>query len=85
MAIRIVTDSTAYLPDDFVDQHQVRVAPLKVIFVDRVYKEGTELSPSEFYRLLKTAAHLPTTSQPSTGEFRDIYSELAAQGHPVWQ
>ncbi len=83
MAIRIVTDSTAYLAPEYMEQHHIRVAPLKVVFGDRAYREGIELSNSEFYRRLKTEAQLPSTSQPSVGEFQAIYGELVEQGHEV--
>jgi DegV family protein with EDD domain len=83
MAIRIVTDSTAYLTPEYIEQHQIRVAPLKVVFDGQAYREGLDLSNDEFYRRLRTATRLPTTSQPSVGEFQAIYSELAAQGHEI--
>jgi DegV family protein with EDD domain len=83
MAIRIVTDSTAYLTPEYIQQHQIRVAPLKVVFGGQAYKEGIELSHGDFYRRLKAEAQLPSTSQPSVGEFQAIYSELVAQGHEI--
>ena len=83
MAIRIVTDSTAYLSPEYIAEHHIRVASLKVVFGDRAYKESVELTNSEFLRLLKTATRLPTTSQPAVGEFLDIYRDLAAQGHEI--
>jgi DegV family protein with EDD domain len=83
MAIRIVTDSTAYLTPQYVAQHEIRVAPLKVVFDDQAYEECVELTNSEFLQRLKGASSLPTTSQPSSGEFLAIYRELAEQGHEI--
>jgi DegV family protein with EDD domain len=81
--IKIVTDSTAYLSDDFVQEHDIRVVPLCVHFGDRDYKEGIDLSYEEFYDRLSKASELPTTSQPSAGEFREVFQEVASAGHEI--
>jgi len=81
--IKIVTDSTAYLPSEYVQEHDIRVVPLNVLFGERSYKEGVELSNEEFYRMLAEAPALPTTSQPAVGDFHKVYSELAAAGHQI--
>lgn len=81
--IKIVTDSTAYLSEDFVQEHDIRIVPLCVHFSDRDYKEGVDLSYEEFYDRLKEASQLPTTSQPSAGEFHEVFEELTAAGHEI--
>lgn len=83
MATRIVTDSTAYLPQRILTQYDIRVVPLKVLFGDRVYRDGIDFTNREFYKMLAEAPKLPTTSQPSAGEFEEVYSELIAQGHDI--
>jgi DegV family protein with EDD domain len=81
--IKIVTDSTAYLPQATVDEHDIKVVPLCVHFADADFKEGVELSTPDFYTRLKEATELPTTSQPSPGEFKDVFEELVEAGHEV--
>jgi DegV family protein with EDD domain len=81
--IKIVTDSTAYLPEAIVRQHDIRVVPLYVHFGEEAFREGVELSDEEFYARLKEAPALPTTSQPSAGEFHQIFEELAEAGHEI--
>ena len=82
--IKIVIDSTSYLPDEIVRAHDIRVVPLNVHFgADRVYQEGVQLTPGEFYRLLRESPVLPTTSQPSPGQFREVFEALTADGHQV--
>lgn len=81
--IKIVTDSTADLPADLVQQHGIHVIPLKVLFGDKTYREGIDLGNQEFYRMLAEAKTPPTTSQPSVGEFFDLYSELSKDGHEI--
>jgi DegV family protein with EDD domain len=81
--IKIVTDSTAYLPEETVRQHDIRVVPLYVHFGTEAFKEGVELSNEEFYQRLKEAPELPTTSQPSAGEFHSTFAPLVDAGHEV--
>jgi DegV family protein with EDD domain len=81
--IKIVTDSTAYMPESMVRQHDLRVVPLCVHFGEDAFKEGVELSNDEFYARMKEAPVLPTTSQPSAGEFHEVFAELAAAGHEI--
>ena len=81
--IKIVTDSTAYLPEATVRQHDIRVVPLYVHFGEKAFREGVELSNQEFYTRLKEAPELPTTSQPSAGEFHQVFKELLDAGHEI--
>jgi DegV family protein with EDD domain len=81
--IKIVTDSTAYLSEVTVMKHDIRVVPLCVHFGDQAFKEGLELSQEEFYARLKEAPELPTTSQPSAGEFHQVFADLADAGHDI--
>jgi fatty acid kinase fatty acid binding subunit len=77
--IGIVTDSTAYLDVDFVEKHDIKVVPLKVIMEDVSYREGIDISNDEFYRRMREQDIFPTTSQPSAGEFLEAYKEMSAQ------
>lgn len=81
--IKVVIDSTAYLNEAVIRQHDIHVVPLYVHFGDRAYKEGVDVGNEEFYALLKEAAELPTTSQPSAGEFYQVFAELTGAGHEV--
>lgn len=81
--IKIVTDSTAYLPQETVLKHDIRVVPLCVHFGEEAFKEGVELSDEEFYARLGKAPVLPTTSQPSAGEFLEVFQELVDNGHEI--
>lgn len=81
--IKIVTDSTAYLPETYVRQHDIRVVPLNVHFGQEAFKEGVEMDDEEFYARLKAAPELPTTSQPSAGEFLQVFEEIAGAGHEI--
>jgi len=75
--IAIVTDSTAYLPKTFIDQHNIRVVPLKIHWNEITYKDGIDISPSVFYKKLEKSSTIPTTSQPPVDEFLQVYEKLA--------
>ncbi len=75
--IGIVTDSTAYLDEDYARENGIRVVPLKVIFGTEDFREGMDITYDEFFRRLKESPQLPTTSSPSLGEFMETYGEMA--------
>lgn len=75
--VAVVTDSTAGLPSATADKCGVHVIPTKVMFGKRAFYDGVDLTPENFYRMLKESDTLPTTSQPSAGEFLDFYRNLS--------
>jgi DegV family protein with EDD domain len=72
----IVLDSTADFPQAPQRFPNWRVVPLYVVFGDASYRDYVELAPEEFYARLRTADELPTTSQPTPGDFLAAYEEL---------
>jgi DegV family protein with EDD domain len=74
----IVVDSTADFPDAQERYPNWRVVPLYVNFGTDSYKDGVDLTAAEFYERLRTSPELPTTSQPTPGDFLETYEELAA-------
>jgi fatty acid kinase fatty acid binding subunit len=74
----IVLDSTADFPEAQQRFPNWRVVPLYVLFGDESYRDYVELTPPEFYARLRTSEQLPTTSQPTPGDFLHAYEELLA-------
>jgi DegV family protein with EDD domain len=73
----IVLDSTADFPEAPQRFPNWRVVPLYVRFGDESYRDYVELGPEAFYARLRTADALPTTSQPTPGDFLAAYEELS--------
>ena len=73
----IVLDSTADFPEAPERFPNWRVVPLYVFFGDQSYRDYVDLTPEEFYARLRTATELPTTSQPTPGDFLTTYQELS--------
>jgi DegV family protein with EDD domain len=73
----IVVDSTADFPEAHERFENWRMVPLYVRFGGESFRDYVELGPAEFYARLRTATALPTTSQPTPGDFLATYEELA--------
>jgi DegV family protein with EDD domain len=73
----IVVDSTADFPEAPERFANWRMVPLYVRFGEDSRKDYVEMSPAEFYARLRTATELPTTSQPTPGDFLASYEELS--------
>jgi DegV family protein with EDD domain len=76
---RVVTDSTADLPESWRARHGIEVVPLKVLFGTETYRDRVDLSDDEFFARLAAASQLPTTSAPSPGEFGQVYERLRGE------
>ena len=80
----MVTDSTAYLPSELVARHSLVVVPLYVVFGgDRTVHETDITDYPAFFEELRAAETLPTTSQPSVGDFIAAYEPLLDAGRDV--
>ena len=74
--IHLVTDSTAYIPQELRVKYDMHVIPLKICIQDTTCNEEGDITKEEFYRLLADVSTAPTTSQPAVGEFLALYEPL---------
>jgi len=74
--VAMVTDSTADLAPELVEELGVTIVPLQVIFGNEAYREGVDITTEEFYERLVKSRRLPTTSAPSVGDFQEAYERL---------
>ena len=81
--IAIVTDSTAYIPQNLIQKHNITVAPQVLIWDDKTYRDGVDIRSSEFFARLKTAKTMATTSQVSVTDMQSIFHNLVGQGFDV--
>lgn len=75
--IAIVTDSTSDLDPTIAAEQRITLVPAHVRFGDIDYKDGVDITGEKFYDMLAEAKDLPQTSQPSVGEFAEVYQRLA--------
>ena len=79
--IKIVTDSTADVPQPLLERYDIRTVPINIQFGTETYQEGIDIDRPTFFRKLEEV--MPTSSQPSPGQFAEVYRELADQGHSI--
>lgn len=73
----ILTDSTAYIPDELLAELDIHTIPLIINWDDKTYLDNVDITPDIFFDRLVQEKNLPTTSQPSAGAFKERYEELA--------
>jgi DegV family protein with EDD domain len=81
--IAVVTDSSAYIPAEALGDLNVPVIPLWLFWGDDRFRDGVDIDPPTFYRRLRESKDLPTTSQPSTGEFAEFFRRVAAEADAI--
>lgn len=69
----VVTDSSAFLPEELIRELEIRVIPLWLMWDGQSYRDGIDIQPAEFYERLEKSKNLPTSSQPSIKEFNDFF------------
>lgn len=75
--MQIVTDRGADLAPQQLEGLKVHFAPLRVTLDGNTYESGVNLEPEAFYQMLSETDSYPSTSQPSAGDFSELYSRLA--------
>ena len=81
--VAIVTDSTTFLPAELVNQYNLSLVPLVVIWDEKNFEDGVDIQPSEFYTRLKDSKTMPSTSQVSVGNMHAKFQYLVDQGYDV--
>jgi fatty acid kinase fatty acid binding subunit len=81
--VAVVTDTTASLPTELARERELGMVSLYVNWGDSSQRESDMLDLDAFYDRLRGAQHLPTTSQPSIGDFLDVYEPLLEAGREI--
>jgi len=81
--IKIVTDSTCYLPPALLAEHGISIVPLSIAFGPESYREGIDIDTETFFHKLARAPDLPQTSQPGVEQFLATWRPLLDVGHEI--
>ncbi len=81
--IAIVTDSTAYLPQEMTEKYNITVAPQILIWGEETLRDGIDIKSQEFYTRLQKAKVMPTTSQVPITTMQSIFKDLIDKGFDV--
>ncbi|MFH1646879.1 MAG: DegV family protein [Chloroflexota bacterium] len=81
--VAIVTDTTACVPPEQVARYGIEVVPVQLVFEDRSYRDGIDISPTEFYSLLRRARKTPTTSSSSPEPYLAAYRHASRKASSI--
>lgn len=81
--IKIITDSSADLPIDIIEQYKITVVPLRVSLNNQEYLEGEDITSEQFLSLMFEADELPKTSQPSPYAFAEAFSKYSSDSESL--
>ncbi len=81
--LRIATDSTADMPEEWFEQYEIDVIPVNIQFGEKTYRQGVDLSNEDFYRMVEETGVIPKTSQPTPYQFRQFYERIAQVGDTI--
>lgn len=81
--VAIVADSVSNLPAELAEQNEIHIVPAIVNWEGQSLLDGVDISTQAFYERLRTSKELPKTSQPSPGQFSEVFEKLIAEGKSV--
>jgi len=82
LSIKIVCDSTAYIPQDLLDKYDIKIVSLNIIFENESFRE-VDIDRTTFYEKLKASKQLPTSAQPTINEMYDSFEKIIEAGNAV--
>ena len=81
--VGVLTDSAADLSEEIVRAHGIQVVPMMLVDGDEVYRDGVDVTPERFHKMLGSQVRLPTTSQPPPASFLEGFRRAAADAEQV--
>jgi DegV family protein with EDD domain len=81
--LRIVTDGSVDMPDNWQKDFEINIVPLWVQFGEESFLQGVEIGPQNFYRMVKEKKVFPKTSLPSPQQVVDFYRKIANKGDRI--
>lgn len=81
--IKILTDSTVQLSQEEIDTYGITIVPLTAMLQNTLYYDNETISKAEFLQKMKESPTLPKTSQPSVGQYVNLYNQLGQDGSEI--
>ncbi|MFC1899213.1 DegV family protein [Chloroflexota bacterium] len=82
--VAIVTDSVACIPPELIKEYDIGVVPIQLIFGDKTYRDGVDISPTEFYVMLRQAEKLPTTAGALPGAYLETLRRASEKADNIF-
>lgn len=83
MRVRIVTDTTACLPAEYVAAHNIPIVPQIIIFGEKSYRDDNEIDLATFMEMLETSPYFPKTAAPPPALYYPIYRQAMMDGQDI--
>lgn len=81
--VKIFADSTSDLPAGWKSQYQIGIIPLYVVFEDKTYRDGLDITPLDLYRKVESGGSLPKTTAPSPRDFMEQFAPHIEHGEDI--
>jgi DegV family protein with EDD domain len=78
--VRVISDSSCDLPEEFVRQYDIEIVSLSIRFGDEEFTDRVDLTPAQFWAKCKASKTLPATAAPSPGSFQAAYERAKQDG-----
>lgn len=82
--VKIVSDSSAYIPQEFIERYNLSILPLTVNWQGKSLYDGVDIQANDFYQQLANSKELATTSQVTVGQFLEVFSKLLKEGKDIF-
>lgn len=79
--IKIATDSTADIPKSFCEELNISILPLTVLANEKEYRDGVDITPQEFYKIIDESKKLPVSSQVASVLYTELFEETWKAGY----
>lgn len=81
--IKIICDSLSDVNKEYLEKYDIDVVPLTVILNEKEYRDGIDMQPEEFYRILREENAYPKTSQATYAQFKEIFDKYTKDGKKI--
>lgn len=81
--IKIITDSASDLPKKYIEMYDIEIVPLTVELENKSYKDGVDISPEQFNKLMIKSNQLPKTAHPSSEMFKNTFLKFLNEGYDI--
>lgn len=81
--VKIITDSTCSIPQEYLDQYPIQVISQILIWDEQTLRDGVDINASDFYRRLAKNSSSPTTSQATIADFKNVYEQVLEEGFDI--
>jgi DegV family protein with EDD domain len=82
-SVAIVTDSTAMVPENLLQELNIHVVPVLLLYGGQTYRDGIDITPGQVYQRLRAGQQIPTTAAPSMGDFLRVYAAVGREASGI--